>query len=130
MNTKKRRITAESVTEGHPDKLCDQISDSILDACLGQDPESRVAVETMVSKGTVLIAGKRQPRRSSVLRPLAREVIKDIGYTSEAVGMDGNSCLILTNIHSRLDIALGVDREKDWSCPTGFPEKAVLLKRP
>lgn len=120
----KRRITAESVTEGHPDKLCDQISDSILDACLGQDPESRVAVETMVSKGTVLIAGETATQ--AVIDPvaIAREVIKDIGYTSEEVGMDGNTCLILTNIHSQSgDIALGVERGKSVELPHWIPGK-------
>lgn len=104
-------ITSESVTEGHPDKICDQISDSILDAYLELDSNSRVAIESMVSKNTIMIAGEVRSKGKVDIASIARKVLKNIGYTSEDLGMDYKTCLILTNINEQSsDIALGVDK--------------------
>nr|WP_319488881.1 methionine adenosyltransferase [uncultured Caproiciproducens sp.] len=104
-------VTSESVTEGHPDKICDQISDGILDAYLSGDPESRVAVETMVSPNTVMIAGEVTSRAKVDVSGVAREIVKNIGYIEPCTGFDYRNCMILTNINSQSpDIAQGVDR--------------------
>ena len=106
-------VTSESVTEGHPDKICDQISDGILDAYLSADPYARVAVETMVTQNIIVIAGEISSKAKIDVPDVAREVIKNIGYTNEALGFDYRSSLILTNIHTQSpDIAQGVDRSK------------------
>ena len=100
-----------SVTEGHPDKICDQISDGILDAYLAQDNNSRVAVETMVSKNTIMIAGEVTSNAKVNIVEVAREVVKNIGYTKEEYGFDYKTCLVFTNINKQSpDIALGVDK--------------------
>lgn len=105
-------MTAESVTEGHPDKLCDQISDGLLDAYLAQDPYSRVALETMASKDTLFIAGEVTSQGRVDIHQTARQVARKIGYTSPESGLDGEHCLILTNIHQQsADIARGVQQE-------------------
>ncbi|BAK98957.1 S-adenosylmethionine synthetase [Oscillibacter valericigenes Sjm18-20] len=105
-------ITCESVTEGHPDKVCDQISDGILDAYLRADPQAHVAVETMVSQNTVMIAGEVTSREQINLQSVARGVIRKIGYVRPGLGFDADSCLILTNVHSQSpDIAMGVNKE-------------------
>ena len=102
-------VTSESVTEGHPDKLCDQISDAILDAHLEQDPLSRVAVEAMVSKEVLFIAGEITSGASVDIPMVSRKVMQDIGYTSQESGLNGKNSLILTNIQSQSpDIAQGV----------------------
>ena len=102
-------VTSESVTEGHPDKLCDQISDGILDAYLEQDPLCRVAVETMASKDTLFIAGEVASRANVDVPKTARKIARDIGYTSPESGLDADNCLILTNINTQSpDIAKGV----------------------
>jgi len=101
--------TSESVTEGHPDKVCDQISDAVLDAFLTRDKDARVAVETMVSKNTVVIAGEITSTAEVDVTATARAVIRQIGYTEAGQGFDADSCLILTNINRQSpDIALGV----------------------
>ncbi len=87
-----RLFTSESVTEGHPDKICDQISDTILDAMLEQDPHSRVAVETMVTTGLVHVAGEVTTAGYVEIPALVRQKIQDIGYTSSDIGFDGKSC--------------------------------------
>lgn len=104
-------VTSESVTEGHPDKICDAISDGILDAYLEKDRYSRVAVETLVSKNTVMIAGEITSKANVDVIKVTREIVKNIGYTKENIGFDYKSCLILTNITKQSsDIALGVDK--------------------
>lgn len=103
-------FTSESVTEGHPDKICDVISDSILDACLEQDKESRVAVETFVSKNQVVIAGQITTKAQIDIEKIARETLKEIGYDNEATDMDYRTCKIEINVTKQSpDIALGVD---------------------
>lgn len=105
-----RHFTSESVTEGHPDKICDQISDGILDAMLGQDPNSRVAVETMVTTGLVHIAGEVTTEGYVEIPQVVREIIRSIGYTSSQIGFDGDSCGVSVSIGQQSpDIALGVD---------------------
>ena len=106
----KRLFTSESVTEGHPDKMADQISDSILDAFLTEDPRSRVAVETMLTTGQVHVAGEVTTLANPDLMSLIRSVILDIGYASSERGFDGNSCGISLSLGKQSpDIAQGVD---------------------
>jgi S-adenosylmethionine synthetase len=106
----KRLFTSESVTEGHPDKICDAISDSILDGLLTKDPRSRVAVETMITTGQVHVAGEVTTEAYADIPTIVREVILRIGYDSSAKGFDGNSCGVNVAIGSQSpDIAQGVD---------------------
>jgi S-adenosylmethionine synthetase len=109
---KKWLFTSESVTEGHPDKICDQISDAILDAFLETDPEARVACETSVTTGLVLVAGEISLREGYVDIPkVVRKTIEDIGYTRAKYGFDGDTCAVLTAIDEQSpDIAMGVNR--------------------
>ena len=105
-----RLFTSESVTEGHPDKICDQISDTILDAMLEQDPHSRVAVETMVTTGLVHVAGEVTTAGYVEIPALVRAKIQEIGYTSSDIGFDGKSCGVSVSIGAQSpDIAQGVD---------------------
>jgi S-adenosylmethionine synthetase len=105
-----RLFTSESVTEGHPDKICDQISDTILDAMLEQDIHSRVAVETMVTTGLVHVAGEVTTEGYVEIPKLIRQKIRDIGYTSSDIGFDGDSCGVSISIGQQSpDIAQGVD---------------------
>ena len=105
-----RLFTSESVTEGHPDKICDQVSDSILDALLAQDPHSRVAVETLVTTGLVHVAGEVSTRGYVEIPSIVRETITSIGYTSSDVWFDGRSCGVSISIGGQSpDIARGVD---------------------
>ncbi len=107
----KRLFTSESVTEGHPDKICDQISDAILDAIIEQDPNARVACETAVSTGLVHIMGEITTSCYVDIPKIARQVIRDIGYDRAKYGFDGDSCAVITNIDEQSpDIALGVDK--------------------
>jgi S-adenosylmethionine synthetase len=104
-------FTSESVTEGHPDKICDQISDAVLDACLEQDPTSRVACETAAKTGFVILLGEITTRAQVNFDELARRVITEIGYDSSEKGFDGNSCGVLLAIAKQSgDIAMGVNR--------------------
>ena len=105
-----RTFTSESVTEGHPDKICDQISDTILDAMLEQDPEARVAVETLVTTGLVHVAGEVTTSGYVDIPQLVRQKLVDIGYNSSQIGFDGNSCGVSVSIGAQSsDIASGVD---------------------
>ena len=105
-----RTFTSESVTEGHPDKICDQISDTILDAMLEQDPDARVALETLVTTGLVHIAGEVTTSSYVEIPHLVRQKVLDIGYTSSDIGFDGNSCGVSVSIGAQSpDIASGVD---------------------
>jgi S-adenosylmethionine synthetase len=104
-------FTSESVTEGHPDKMADQISDSILDAILAQDPTARVACETMVTTGLAIVAGEITTSAYVEIPSIVRETIKGIGYDRESVGFDGNTCGVMTSIDPQSpDIAQGVDK--------------------
>ncbi len=106
------QFTSESVTEGHPDKICDQISDAVLDAAFKDDPNSRVACETFVTTGMVLVGGEITTETYVDIQTLAREVIKDIGYIDPHFGFDYESCAILNTIHEQSpDISMGVNRQ-------------------
>ena len=103
-------FTSESVTEGHPDKICDQISDTILDDLIIQDPNSRVACETLVTTGLVLIAGEITSEGYCEFQKVVREMVKEIGYTSAKYGFDYETCCVVSSIHEQsLDISRGVD---------------------
>jgi S-adenosylmethionine synthetase len=103
-------FTSESVTEGHPDKIADQISDSILDAILAQDPMSRVACETLVTTGLALVAGEITTTAKIDYQEVVRNTIKEVGYTRGKYGFDAETCAVLSSIHSQSpDIAMGVD---------------------
>ena len=107
----RKLFTSESVTEGHPDKIADQISDAILDAILEQDPRARVAVETLVTTGIAIVAGEVTTRAYVEIPDIVRKTILEVGYTRAKYGFDGETCAVLTSIHSQSpDIALGVDR--------------------
>lgn len=108
---KKWLFTSESVTEGHPDKVCDQISDSILDAILEKDPLARVACETTVTTGMVLVVGEITTKCYVDIQKIARKTIEDIGYTRAKYGFDSDTCAVLTSINEQSpDIAMGVDK--------------------
>src|SRR5574341_783505 len=110
MTSPRLMFTSESVTEGHPDKLCDQISDAVLDACLEQDPRSRVACETATKTGFVMLLGEITTKAHINYDELARKVINEIGYDSSEKGFDGNSCGVQVAIAKQSgDIAMGVD---------------------
>ncbi|MFW2387847.1 MAG: methionine adenosyltransferase [Polyangiales bacterium] len=103
-------FTSESVTEGHPDKICDKVSDSLLDAYLGQDPKSRVAVETMVKTGYVVCGGEVTSKANIEIAKIVRKAITDIGYTDSSMGFDAGTCGVLTAVEQQSpDIARGVD---------------------
>jgi S-adenosylmethionine synthetase len=107
-------FTSESVTEGHPDKICDTISDAILDDLLKQDPNSRVACETLVTTGLVLIAGEITSQGYCDFQKVVRQTVKEIGYTRAKYGFDFETCCVISSIHEQSpDIALGVDESKD-----------------
>jgi len=111
MKKEKYLFTSESVTEGHPDKIADQISDAILDAVLEKDPRGRVACETLVTTGLVFIAGEITTSCYIDIPSIARQTIKEIGYTQASFGIDYKSCSVITSINEQSpDIALGVDR--------------------
>jgi S-adenosylmethionine synthetase len=103
-------FTSESVTEGHPDKIADQISDAVLDALLKQDPMSRVACETLLTTGLAMVAGEITTKGYVEIPDIVRQTIKDIGYTRAKYGFDSETCAVITSVHSQSpDIAMGVD---------------------
>ncbi len=114
-------FTSESVTEGHPDKVCDQISDAVLDALLEHDPMSRVACETCCNTGFVLVMGEITSKANIDIQKIVRDTVREIGYTSTDVGFDGNTCAVMVALDGQSpDIAMGVDkaleaRETDMS---------------
>ncbi len=111
MGMEKRLFTSESVTEGHPDKMCDQISDAILDALLEQDPMSRVACETATTTGFVMVMGEITTNAYVDIQKIVRDTVNEIGYTRGKYGFDGETCAVITAIDEQSsDIALGVDK--------------------
>ena len=117
----KRFFTSESVTEGHPDKICDQISDAILDALLEQDPYSRVACETCCTTGLVMVMGEITTKAYVDIQKIVRNTVKEIGYTRAKFGFDAETCGVITTIDEQsADIAMGVDecyeeKNGEWS---------------
>nr|MCR4906401.1 methionine adenosyltransferase [Clostridiales bacterium] len=106
----KRFFTSESVTEGHPDKLCDQVSDAVLDEYLRQDPLARVACEATATTGMILVLGEITAKASVDIQKTVRDTVRSIGYDNAGCGFDGNTCAVLNTLHEQSpDIALGVD---------------------
>jgi S-adenosylmethionine synthetase len=111
----RRLFTSESVTEGHPDKMADQISDAILDAIIAEDPKARVAVETLLTTGVAVVAGEVTTRAYVDVQDIVRKTVLEIGYTRAKYGFDGETCAVLSSIHSQSpDIALGVDEAAEY----------------
>ncbi|MCD4760030.1 methionine adenosyltransferase [archaeon] len=109
----KKLFTSESVTQGHPDKVCDQISDAILDECLSQDPDSRVAVEALIKSGLVVVAGEVTTKANLDIEKTIRKLLLEIGYTKEEYGIDANTCKIITHLEKQSpDISQGVTEGK------------------
>ncbi len=114
-NNKHRFFTSESVTEGHPDKMCDQISDAILDAILAKDPDARVACETVVCTGTVFVMGQITTTAVVDYATIVRDTVRNIGYTRAKYGFDADSCGVIISLDKQSpDIALGVDRSNEY----------------
>ena len=107
----KRLFTSESVTEGHPDKVCDAISDAILDACMAEDPMSRVACETASCTGFVLVTGEITTKAQLDIPAIVRKTVNEIGYNDAKTGFDGNTCAVMVALDQQSpDIAMGVDK--------------------
>ncbi len=123
----KRIFTSESVTEGHPDKVCDQISDGVLDALLAQDPMARVACETLAATGMVLVTGQITCDCYVDIAQVARRTLLNIGYDSSEAGFNGNTCAVLTAIDEQSkDIAMGVDAAYDDKS-TGAGDQGMMF---
>ena len=121
-------FTSESVSEGHPDKMCDQISDAILDAHLAQDPNARVACETLVKTGLVVIAGEITSKAVVNYPQIIRKVVNDIGYDTSEKGFDGNTCAIMTAVETQSpDIAQGVDEGKGLHEEQGAGDQGMMF---
>src|SRR5687768_15182844 len=121
-------FTSESVTMGHPDKVADQISDAILDAILAQDPKARVACETLVTTGQVVLAGEVTTTAYVDAAQIARDTIKEIGYVHPDIGFDYHSCGVLSAIHSQSpDIARGVDKAEDNEREQGAGDQGLMF---
>ena len=121
-------FTSESVSEGHPDKVADQISDAVLDAMLTDDPNSRVAVETLVTTGLVILSGEVTTKAYVDVQEIARGVIRDIGYTDPLLRFDADSCGVLTTIHEQSqDIAEGVDSDKGLHVEQGAGDQGMMF---
>jgi S-adenosylmethionine synthetase len=121
-------FTSESVSEGHPDKLCDQISDAVLDAHLARDPDSRVACESLAKTGMIVIAGEITSKAQVSYAEIAREVVRDIGYTDSAMGFDGNTCAILTAVEQQSpDISQGVTEGEGLHKEQGAGDQGMMF---
>ena len=113
-------FTSESVTEGHPDKMCDQISDAVLDAIFEEDPQSRVACESMATTGLVVVAGEISTNAYIDIPRVVRDTVRSIGYDRESYGFDGNTCGVITSIDEQSpDIAMGVDKAAEQRAGLG-----------
>ena len=124
----KRIFTSESVTEGHPDKVCDQISDGVLDAILAQDPKARVACECAATTGMVMVMGEISTNCYVDIPAVARETLRRIGYNSPEAGFNGNTCAVLTAIDEQSgDIAMGVDSSYDLAGDTGAGDQGMMF---
>src|SRR5574343_612117 len=109
-------FTSESVNEGHPDKLCDQVSDAVLDACLAQDPDSYVACETVAKSNMIVICGEITTKAKINIEQIVRDTVKSIGYDDEAKGMDYKTCDVIIKLRSQSpDISQAVHENKDES---------------
>lgn len=123
-----RIFTSESVTEGHPDKICDQISDAVLDNIISQDKMARVACETCTTTGLVMVMGEITTSAYADIQTIVRETVNGIGYNKPEFGFDGNSCAVITAIHEQSpDIAMGVDNAYDDADETGAGDQGMML---
>lgn len=121
-------FTSESVSEGHPDKMCDQISDAILDAHLSGDPDSRVACEALTKTGMIVIAGEITSKIKVSYNEIARDVVRDIGYTDSSIGFDGNTCAILTAVEQQSpDISQGVTEGEGLHKEQGAGDQGMMF---
>lgn len=129
MKTKKRFLfTSESVTEGHPDKVADQISDAILDAMLAQDPSSRVACETLVTTGLAFVAGEITTNANVAIPDLVRQIIREIGYTEPELGFDADNCAVITSIDKQSpDISQGVTEGEGLYKDQGAGDQGLMF---
>jgi len=128
MDKEKRIFTSESVTEGHPDKVCDQISDGVLDAILAEDPQARVACECAATTGLVLVMGEITTECYVDIAGIARKTLEDIGYNSAEAGFDGRACAVLTAIDKQSeDIAMGVNSSYDDRDQTGAGDQGMMF---
>ena len=128
MTNNKRIFTSESVTQGHPDKLCDLVSDSVLDALLAQDPMSRVACECAATTGMMLVMGEITSNADVDIAAVAREAICRAGYDRPEMGFDGNSCAVMTAVHRQsADIAMGVDAAYDDAASIGAGDQGMMF---
>ena len=128
MAGKNSLITSESVSEGHPDKQCDQVSDAILDAHLAGDPDSRVACESLAKTGMVVVAGEITSKTKVPYVDIVREVVRDIGYTDSSMGFDGNTCAILTAIEQQSpDISQGVTEGQGLHKEQGAGDQGMMF---
>ncbi len=128
MSPRKRLMTSEAVSIGHPDKVADQVSDAILDAHLEQDPNSRVACETMVTTGLCMIAGEITSDADVNCRELARDTIRDIGYTDSTMGFDADTCAVLVGLNQQSpDIAMGVDEDDESGDGLGAGDQGMMM---
>ena len=135
MAKRKYLFTSESVTEGHPDKVCDQISDAVVDAIIEQDPQARVACETAISTGLVLILGEISTQCYVEIPHIVRDVVRDIGYDRAKYGFDADTCAVLTSIQEQSpDIALGVNEavekrsgDSDFDSTMGAGDQGIMF---
>ncbi len=124
----RRFFTSESVSQGHPDKVCDQISDAILDAMLEQDPNSRVACETMVTTGLVVVAGEITSKAVVDMQSVVRKTIREIGYTDPALGFEADSCGVMISVHQQSpDISQGVTEGQGLHVEQGAGDQGIMF---
>ena len=129
--TERYTFTSESVTEGHPDKMCDQISDSVLDAIFEQDPQSRVACESLCTTGLVVVAGEISTRAYVDFQRVVRDTVHSIGYNDASFGFDSKTCAVITSIDEQSpDIAQGVDKAQGSARRRQRPVRRGRRRRP
>jgi len=124
----KHLFTSESVTEGHPDKVCDQVSDAILDACLEQDPDSRVAVETLTKTGVVIVAGELTTKGYVNIPVIVRQTLKNIGYTKSSFGIEYQTCAVMVHLEEQSpDISMGVTDGEGYFNEQGAGDQGMMF---
>ena len=124
----RRLFTSESVSQGHPDKVCDQISDAVLDAMLSQDPDSHVACETLVTTGLVVVAGEITGKATIDYQAVVRKTIKEIGYNKPGLGFEADGCAVMVSVHEQSpDIAMGVNKGKGLHKEQGAGDQGIMF---
>ncbi|MFC1770958.1 methionine adenosyltransferase [Candidatus Margulisiibacteriota bacterium] len=121
-------FTSESVSEGHPDKICDQVSDAVLDAALEQDPSSRTAIETFTTTGLIIVGGEVTTKAQLDIQKIVRNTVREIGYTNAEYGLDANSCCVMSLIHEQsADISLGVNKGTGTDKEMGAGDQGMMF---